>query len=316
MRIHLDARRTSTSSKKNNVPTFSPMHDKINKLRKRLDKLAAKRSEATPSTTSPQFSLEIQQAPLPTGFYMPTMTIYEGKTDPQDHLDAFNDQMDLLQVSSWARCRCFVVTLTTTAKKWFRQIEPETVASWTQLLGLFMRQFQWARKYATPMSRLASINQVLHETLKAYIRQFNEELATIHNPQENGVLMAAISGVPPETPFWDQLQNDECKTLQEFYRRVHKIMHLETTREVVQARRSTSAGAQRESAPTGKFEYDEKNGDNKKRKSGDCRRFPDVHQKKAKSQDQQVTKPPSSKYNNFTDLTRSHEDVFLDTEHT
>ena len=76
-----------------------------------------------------------------------------------------------------------------------------------------MSQFQGARKYTTPLSRLASIKQGLHETLKAYVRRFNEELATIHNPQENGVLMAAISGVRLETPFWDKLQKDECKTL-------------------------------------------------------------------------------------------------------
>ena len=56
---HLDARRTSASSKKNDMPTFSPMHDEINELRKRLDKLVAKSSEATPSTTSSPFSLEI-----------------------------------------------------------------------------------------------------------------------------------------------------------------------------------------------------------------------------------------------------------------
>ena len=104
LRVHLDARRTSVSSKKNDMPTFSPGHDEINELRKRLDKLAAKSSEVAPSTTSSPFSLEIQQAPLPTSFRMPTIMTYEGKIDPQDHLDAFNDQMDLLQVSSWARC--------------------------------------------------------------------------------------------------------------------------------------------------------------------------------------------------------------------
>ena len=84
------------SSKKNDVLTFSPMHDEINELQKRLDKLTTKSSEATPSTTSSSFSLDIQQAPLPTGFRMPTMITYEEKTDPQDHLDTFNDQMDLL----------------------------------------------------------------------------------------------------------------------------------------------------------------------------------------------------------------------------
>ena len=82
LRIHLDARRTSASSKKNDVPAFSPLHDEVNELQKLLEKLAAKSSETTPSTTSSPFSLEIQQAPLPTGFCMPTMTTCEGKTDP------------------------------------------------------------------------------------------------------------------------------------------------------------------------------------------------------------------------------------------
>ena len=39
--FHLDARRTSASLNKNDMPTFSPEHDEINELRKRLNKLAA-----------------------------------------------------------------------------------------------------------------------------------------------------------------------------------------------------------------------------------------------------------------------------------
>ena len=57
----------------------------------------------------------------------------------------------------------------------------------------------------TPLSLLASIKQGSNETLRAYVRRFNEELATIHNPQENRVLMAAISEVRPETLFYDKL---------------------------------------------------------------------------------------------------------------
>ena len=98
-----------------------------------------------------------------------------------------------------------------------------------------MRQFLGATKYVTPLSQLASIKQGPNETLKAYVRHFNKELATIHNPQENGILMVAISRVRPETPFWDKLQNDECKTLQEFYRCVDKIMRLEIAWEEVHA---------------------------------------------------------------------------------
>ena len=103
--------------------------DEINELRARLEKLAARNTEAAHSTLTSPFNVEVQQAPLPTGFKMPTMAAYEGKTNPLDHLDAFNDQMDLLQVTTLAHCRCFAVTLSGTAKKWIRQVELETVVS-------------------------------------------------------------------------------------------------------------------------------------------------------------------------------------------
>ena len=229
MRTHLEVRRASaTSIKRQEEAVVSPVNDEINELSARLEKLGARNTEAAQSTSTSPFSVEIQQAPLPVGFRMPTMVTYEGKTDPLDLLDAFNDQMDLLQVTMLARCKCFVVTLSGTAKKWICQVEPETSTSWGQLSSMFMRQFQGGCKYATPLSHLASIKQGPNETLKAYIKRFNEELTTIHNPQENGVMMAAISGVRPDTPFLDKLQKDECKTLAEFYKRADKIMCLET----------------------------------------------------------------------------------------
>ena len=92
-------------------------------------------------------------------------------------------------------------------------------------------------------------------------------------------------------------------------------MRLETTREVVHAGRSAPIETLREVAQTRKSTFVEKNRDSKKHKSGDHRRSPDVHQKKAKSPNQRVPRPYLSKYNNFTDLTRSREDVLLATEH-
>ena len=187
------------------LPIVSPFNDETNELRPRLKKLAGRNTKAAQSTSISPFSIEIQQAPLLAGFRMPTMAINEGKTDPQDHLDAFNNQMDLFQVTTLARCRCFVVTLSRIAKKWIHQVEPKTVVSWGQLSAMFMHQFQGAHKYTTPLSHLASIQQGPNEKLKAYIKHFSDKLVTIHNPQENGVMMAVISGVRPDTLVWDKL---------------------------------------------------------------------------------------------------------------
>ena len=142
MRTHLDARRALVISKRRQEEAVvSPVNDEINELRARLKKLAARNTEAAQSTSTSSFSVEIQQAPLLVGFRMPTIAVYEGKTDPLDHLDAFNGQMDLLQVILLAHCRCFTVTLSGTTKKQIRQIELETINSWGQLSTMFMRQF-------------------------------------------------------------------------------------------------------------------------------------------------------------------------------
>ena len=115
-------------------------------------------------------------------------------------------------------------------------------------------------------------------------------------------MMAAISGVRPETPFQDKLQKDECKSLAEFYRRANKIKHLETAQEAIQAGKPVPA--------------EKNNDDGKKWKNGD--RCPSLEKtnKKPKTPDQKVSRPPPSKFENYTDLVFSREDVFMAAEQT
>ena len=114
--------------------------------------------------------------------------------------------------------------------------------------------------------------------------------------------MAAISGVRPDTPFWDKLQKDECKKLAEFFRRADKITRLETAREAIQAGKSTVA---------------KKSGDNgKKQKNGDRHPSPEKANKKSKAPDLRVPRPPPSKFTNYTNLVSSREDVFMAAEQT
>ena len=115
-------------------------------------------------------------------------------------------------------------------------------------------------------------------------------------------MMAVISGVRPDIPFSDKLQKDECKMLVAFYRRADKIMHLETAREAIQAGKSTSA---------------KKSNDNgKKRKNGDYYPSLEKENKKLKAPNLRVSRPPPSKFTNYTDLVSSRKDVFMVAEQT
>ena len=66
---------------------------------------------------------------LPKGFKLSAIKAYDGKSDPQDHLDQFNDLMELHLVSELAKYRVFTVTLTGGAKKWLRSIPVGSVTS-------------------------------------------------------------------------------------------------------------------------------------------------------------------------------------------
>ena len=63
------------------------------------------------------FSNEIWEAPLPEEIVLSNIKTYEGKADPQDHLDHFNDIMESHMVSDLTKCRVFAITLSNGAKK-------------------------------------------------------------------------------------------------------------------------------------------------------------------------------------------------------
>ena len=93
-------------------------------------------------------------------------------------------------------------------------------------------------------------------------------------------------------------------------------MHLETAREAVHAGKFTPSETPHEAAQAGKPTPAEKSKESKKRKNRDHQRSLETNNKKAKSLDQRVPRPPSSKYTNFTKLTGSHEEDLLATEQT
>ena len=65
---------------------------------------------------------------LTEGFKLLAIKAYEGKSDPYDHLDNFNDLMELHLVSEMAKCRVFAVTLTGGAKKWLRVVSVGSIS--------------------------------------------------------------------------------------------------------------------------------------------------------------------------------------------
>ena len=86
--------------------------------------------ELITATMGSLFSREIREVKLPERFKLLTIKAYEGKSDPQDHLDHFNNLIELHLVPKMAKCKVFTVTLASGTKKWLRATPAGSITSW------------------------------------------------------------------------------------------------------------------------------------------------------------------------------------------
>lgn len=76
----------------------------------------------------------IENFPNPDKFKLPSnIGIYQGDTNPEDHLSNFRTSMEFYRVPEPTRCRAFPMTLQGKARLWFHALNPGTISSFTEL---------------------------------------------------------------------------------------------------------------------------------------------------------------------------------------
>ena len=72
-----------------------------------------------PTPFSTPFSAEVIDAPKLGKVKMPIVELYDGSTDPEEHLGMYKAQMYVQDVDNAAYCRYLPVTLKGVAQSWF-----------------------------------------------------------------------------------------------------------------------------------------------------------------------------------------------------
>ena len=108
-----------------------------------------------------------------------------------------------------------------------------SITSWHQLSTSFLRQFQATKKSAIPLVHLRNIKQKKGESLKSYINHCTEKSSCVTWSPNEGVLAHLRNGVLPETPFWDELQQQERRSVSGFKREANKFLKLENSKEAL-----------------------------------------------------------------------------------
>ncbi|GFY91095.1 hypothetical protein Acr_07g0012910 [Actinidia rufa] len=123
--------------------------------------------------------------------------MYEGKTNPMDLLN-LNKNLTMLQgYSGEVMCKAFLATLKGPTRSWFRKFSLITIDSFGNPSRLFVANFIGCRVRKKNASHLFTVHQKDGESLKDYVRHFNQAILEVEDPSDKVVVMTMMEDLRP-----------------------------------------------------------------------------------------------------------------------
>ncbi|XP_059439812.1 uncharacterized protein LOC132172342 [Corylus avellana] len=188
--------------------------------------------------TGSPFSPRVEGYRLPEKFKAPPMMSYKGVGDPVEHLEDFRSHVRLLGIPDEVACRAFPLTLSGSARNWFRKLSPGSIDKFEDLGRVFLTQFMtsWTRK--KPPSYLLTLKQRNDETLKQFITRFNLEKTEIEEPSDDLVYSAIYHGLLTKEPVMKKMARRPPGDLQELMSKVEEFINEADVLEAIDSTRN------------------------------------------------------------------------------
>ncbi|XP_075642037.1 uncharacterized protein LOC142613538 [Castanea sativa] len=144
------------------------------------------------------FVARINKAKLPHRFSQPIFTIYNGRTDPVEHLSHFNQKMTIYSNNEVLMCKVFPSSLGPVAMRWFDALEEGSLKSFEELTRAFGAWFITCSMVPKPLDASLSMAMREEETLKTYSDRYWEMYNEIDGDVENVAVRTFKVGLPTE----------------------------------------------------------------------------------------------------------------------
>ena len=131
-------------------------------------------NEALNQVAKSPFTRQIEGASLPRRFNQPTFSLYNGRTDPVEHVSHFNKKMAVHSKDEVLMCKIFPSSLGPMAIRWFNGLKTNSIDSFKKLTQSFGIRFITCSKVPLPLGSLLFMSIREGETLKAYSDRYWE----------------------------------------------------------------------------------------------------------------------------------------------
>ncbi|XP_050278299.1 uncharacterized protein LOC126719831 [Quercus robur] len=191
-------------SKGNLVLTFSHKEEYYRRRRRRSPSPNGlgndAMSKALDQLSKSPFMHHIEGAVLPRRFQQLTFTIYNGRTDPVEHVSQFNQRMAVHSRNEALMCKVFPSNLGPVAIRWFDGLKTNSIDSYRQLTQVFGSRFVTNCRAPRPLSALLSLSMHDRETinLKAYSDRYWETYNEIEDNFDDIAIITFKNSLPAD----------------------------------------------------------------------------------------------------------------------
>ena len=163
----------------------------------------------------------------PCGFSIPPFTMYDGSSDPYDHMLHYNQAMILSTGDDRLLCKVFPAILKSPALACFHKLLRGSIKTFSELWAAFVSQYLCSVRQKGNISSLQSILKREDESIRDFTRKFGQAVQQIDMYSMDAVLQNFRRSFGPTTPFFQSLSLDPLVTMEELYRRADKFSTLE-----------------------------------------------------------------------------------------
>ncbi|XP_023906155.1 uncharacterized protein LOC112017930 [Quercus suber] len=173
------------------------------------------------------FTRRIEKVVLPWWFQQPTFTIYNGRTDPVEHVSQFNQRMAVHFRNEALMCKVFPSSLGLVAMRWFNSLKANSIGSYRQLAQAFGSRFVTNSKPPRPMSALLSLSMSDGETLKAYSDKYWEIYNELDGKFDNVAINTFKNRLPIGHGLRKSLTSKPATSVRQLMDRIDKYKRVE-----------------------------------------------------------------------------------------
>ena len=138
----------------------------------------------------------------PHGFTIPPFAMYDGSSNPYDHMMHFNQAMILNTRNDGLLCKVFLASLKGPALDWFHKLPKGSINSFSELWAAFVSQYLCLVRQKGNISSLQSILKREDESIQDFTRRFGQAVQQIDTYSMDAILQNFRLSFGPTTPFF------------------------------------------------------------------------------------------------------------------